>query len=87
MRTDTVLEIQTDPLPKCDWQGSHSHGKSWKILEKFVVMESQGKVREFGKFVKSHGKGILVMEKSWNCIYLLAMAAFQFVVSRNSHTL
>ena len=60
--------------------------KSWKILESFVVMESQGKVREFGKFVKSHGKGILVMEKSWNCIYLLAMAAFQFVVSRNSHT-
>ena len=37
-------------------QGSHSHGKSGKVMEKFVVMESHGKVTEIKKDVKSHGK-------------------------------
>ena len=27
-------------------QGSHSHGKSWKVMEKKAVMESHGKVME-----------------------------------------
>ena len=37
-------------------QGSHSHRKSGKIMEKFVVIESQGKVMENDKNMKSHGK-------------------------------
>ena len=37
-------------------QGSHSHGKSGKVMEKFVVMESHGKVMENNKNIKSHGK-------------------------------
>ena len=37
-------------------QGSHSHGKSDKVMEKFVVMESHGKVMENDKNIKSHGK-------------------------------
>ena len=36
-------------------QGSHSHGKSWKILEKKVVMESHGKVMENSKNSECHG--------------------------------
>ena len=36
-------------------QGSHSHGKSWKILEKKVVMESHGKVMETSKNSECHG--------------------------------
>ena len=30
--------------------------QSWKVMEKFVVMESHGKVTENNKYVKSHGK-------------------------------
>jgi len=37
-------------------QGSHGHGKSWKILEKIVILESHGKVMENDNFSKSHGK-------------------------------
>ena len=37
-------------------QGSHSHGKSGKVMEKFVVMESHGKVMENNKNTISHGK-------------------------------
>ena len=37
-------------------QGSHSHGKSGKIMEKFMVLESHGKVMEYNKNIKSHGK-------------------------------
>ena len=37
-------------------QGSHSHGKSGKVIEKCVVMESHGKVMENNKNIKSHGK-------------------------------
>ena len=37
-------------------QGSHSHGKSGKVMEKFVVMESHGKVMDNKKNPKSHGK-------------------------------
>ena len=36
--------------------GSHIHGKSGKVMEKFVVMESHGKVMENNKNIKSHGK-------------------------------
>ena len=36
--------------------GSHSHGKSGKVMEKFEVMESHGKVMEDNKNIKSHGK-------------------------------
>ena len=38
------------------YQGSRSHGKSGKVMEKFVVIESLGKVMENNKNVKSHGK-------------------------------
>ena len=37
-------------------QGSHSHGKSRKAVEKCMVMESHGKVMENHKTVKSRGK-------------------------------
>ena len=37
-------------------QGSHSHGKSGKVMEKFLVMESHGKVMENNKNIESHGK-------------------------------
>ena len=37
-------------------QGSHSHGKSGKVMEKLVVMESHGKVMENEKNTKSYGK-------------------------------
>ena len=30
--------------------------QSWKVMEKFVVMESHGKVMENKKNIKSHGK-------------------------------
>ena len=50
-------------------QGSHGHGKSWKILEKIAVMESHGKVLEYENFPKIHGK---VME----LVVLMAIAAF-----------
>ena len=43
--------------------------RSWKILEKIVVMESHGKVLEYENFPKSHGK---VME----LLLLMAVAAF-----------
>ena len=37
-------------------QGSHSHGKSGKVMEKVVVMESHGKVTENNKNIKGQGK-------------------------------
>ena len=43
--------------------------RSWKILEKIVVMESHGKVLEYENYPKSHGK---VME----LLLLMAVAAF-----------
>ena len=36
--------------------GSRIHGKSGKVMEKFVVMESHGKVMENNENIKSHGK-------------------------------
>ena len=50
-------------------QGSHGHGKSWKILKFETILESHGKVMDFCLFSRSHGKLIFqgkVMEKSWN---------------------
>ena len=31
----------------CDVQGSHGHGKSWKILKFETILESHGKVMDF----------------------------------------
>ena len=47
--TRNLLELSFD-------QGSHSHGKSGKVMEKFAVMESQGKVMENQKNIKNYGK-------------------------------
>ena len=50
-------------------QGSHGHGKSWKILKFETILESHGKVMDFCLFSRSHGKLIFqgkVMDKSWN---------------------
>ena len=50
-------------------QGSHGHGKSWKILKFETILESHGKVMDFCLFSRSHGKLIFqgkVMEKSWD---------------------
>ena len=50
-------------------QGSHGHGKSWKILKFETILESHGKVMDFCLFSRSHGKLIFqgkVMERSWN---------------------
>ena len=45
-----ILAVQVDKIKSVEayfaikfMQGSHSHGKSGKVMEKFVVMESHGK--------------------------------------------
>ena len=45
-------------------QGSHSHGKSWKILEKMWSSESYGKVMENSKNSEFHGNLFARKKKS-----------------------
>ena len=58
MKRDQVLYVPINEIfPKYDsLQGSHSHGKSGKVIEKFVVVENHGKVMENNRNSKSHGK-------------------------------
>ena len=41
---------------RCLTQTFSGFPQSWKVREKFVVMESHGKVMENKKYIKSHGK-------------------------------
>ena len=38
-------------IPK-DWQGSHSHGKSRKVIVKFAVLASHGKPEKYQKVIE-----------------------------------
>ena len=55
--------------------GSHSHGKSWKILEK----SGHGKVMENSKNSECHGNLFArkkVMEKSWKSVVQIRLIMF-----------
>ena len=70
-------------------QGSHGHGKSWKILKFETILESHGKVMDFCLFSRSHGKLIFqgkVMEFYTNrqfCARCMAMAVLWIAYTRS----
>ena len=70
--------------PRTRLQGSHGHGKSWKILKFETILESHGKVMDFCLFFKkswktdisrkSHGQVMEFYTNRQFCARCMAMA-------------
>ena len=60
-------------------QGSHSHGKSWKILEKkwsWNVLEKSWKIAKIQNVMEICLPGKKVMEKSWKPVVQIRLIMF-----------
>ena len=69
VRMNLILKPESRPLGLKSCPSHAGFPRSWKILEKMVVIESHGKVLEYENFPKSHGKVI-------ELLLLMAVTAF-----------